>query len=171
METLVDRQFARSTVPTDLATLGYLLNTLALFALGMSLAMLVIDLASAPDTLILNDFLYAIGTACILPLTFLAVSVLISTIYIGVVMLEPVMLSAWRQSCRIKVVVQTFLLHRLWTLVYRIAIICLAFLIDERVPYRDPDEAAGLRKFDNPDISSRFIHRWVAGSSPHILYD
>ena len=64
----------------------------------------------------------------------------------------------------------TFLLRRLWTLVYRIAIICVAFLIDERVPYRDPDEAAGLRKFDNPEVSERFIHRWFAGTSPHLIF-
>ena len=64
----------------------------------------------------------------------------------------------------------TFLLRRLWTLVYRIAIICVAFLIDERVPYRDPDEATGLRKFDNPEVSEHFIHRWFAGTSPHLIF-
>ena len=170
METPVGKQSTFDIAPSDLATVTCLLKTLWLFTLIMSFAMLAIELADVSDTLHLDDFLYAIGSTFTPSLTFLAMSMCTSVLYIGAIVLEPVILPVWRQSCRIKVAVQTFLLRRLWTLVYRIAIKCVAFLFDERVPYRDPDEATGLRKFDNPEVSERFIHRWFAGTSPHLIF-
>ena len=170
MEPLIEKQSNFDIAPSDLAIVACLLKILMQLTLTVSFAILAIELADVSDTLHLDGLLYAIGSAFTTSMMFLVMSIYMSAIYIGAIAFEPVILPVWKQCSRIMIVVQTFLLCRLWTLVYRIAKICIAFLIDQRVPYRDPDEATGLRKFDNPELSERFINRWVAGSSPHITY-
>ena len=158
------------TPRTDLMTVMCLMRTLFLFAIVVSLVVCAIGPAGIPDALHPGDFLYAIGYKCILPLTFLMKLMCLSTIYIGAIAFEPVLLAAWGRHSRIMVAVRMFLLRNLWTLVCRIAKLCIAFLIGEIHPYRDPDEATGLRSFATPDASPRFIHRWLAGTSPHLVY-
>ena len=170
MELLVDIRTGDSAARTDLATVACLTKTLFLFAYVASFALFAIEPTDVPDTPYLDDLLYAIGTKCILPLTFLMKLMCLSTIYIGAIAFEPVLLAAWGRHTRIMVVVRTFLLRKLWTLVFRIAKLCSAFLIGEIYPHRDPDEATGLRSFAPPDTSPRFIHRWLAGTSPHLVY-
>ncbi len=170
MKTAVDRKSARSTTLTDLATLARLLNTLVRFALVMSLAMLAIDLASTPDMPSPDEFMYAIGSAGILPLTFFLVSTYISLIYIGAVRFEPEMLAVWEQASRIPIILWTLLPRILWALVCLVGPLGAALLIGASHPYRDPDEATGSRRVATSDASPRFTHRWVAGTSPQILH-
>ena len=167
MELLVDIRTGSSTARTDTKTVTCLLITLSLLALVMSFAVFAIEPAYVPDTPYLGDFLYVIASKCILHLTFLAKLVFISTIYISAITLEPVLLSAWEQSSRILIVVWTFLLRNLWTLVCRICKLCIAFLTG---PVHPPDEPTGLRSFAAHDESPRFIHCWLAGTSPHLVY-
>ena len=155
---------------TDATTLPALLNTLSSFALWMSIATLALALVTATDTPYIDEFLNGRGSEGILPLTFVIVSTLTWGFYVGFLTLEPVLLPAWGHPSRIVVVVRTFLLRNLWTLVRRIGKLCGAFLIGEIHPHRDPEEPSGLRYFATPDISPRFIHRWLAGTSPHLIY-
>lgn len=166
----MDIRTGDSAARTDTKTVTSLLITLALLALAMSFAMFVSNLPTVTDTPYLGDFLYAIGSKCILPLTFLMKSVFITTFYISAIALEPVLLAAWGRHSRIVVAVRTLLFRNLWTLVFRIAKLCNEFLLGAIHPLRDPDEATGLRSFATPDTSPRFIHRWLAGTSPHLVY-
>ena len=166
----MDIRTGDSTARTDLMTVMCLMRTLFLFAIVVSFAMFVSNLPTVTDTPYLGDFLYAIGSKCILPMTFLTKLMFISVLYIGAIAFEPVLLAAWGRHSRIMVVVRTFLFRNLWTLVYRIAKLCSAFLLGAIHPHRNPDEATGLRSFAAPDTSPRFIHRWLAGTSPHLVY-
>lgn len=147
-----------------------LLNTLSMFALMIGSALLAIALATATDMPYADELLYGRGRECILPLMFLVVSALIFGLYIGALTLEPMLLPAWEQSARVMRIVRTFLLRNIWVLVRRIGILCSAFLIGARFPYREPDEATELRSFATTDTSHRFIHRWLAGTSPSLVY-
>lgn len=170
MELLVDIRTGSYTARTDTKTVTCLLITMSLLALVMSFAVFAIEPADVPDTPNLGDLLYAIASKCILHLAFLAKLVFISTIYIGAIALEPVLLSAWEQSSRILIAVWTFLFRSLWALVCRISKLCRAFLLGAIHPHRDPDEATGLRCFATPDTFPRLIHRWLAGTSPPLVY-
>ncbi len=166
----MDMRTGDSTARTDLMTVMCLMRTLFLFSFVMSFAMFAIGLGTVPDTPYLGDLLYSLGSKCILPLTFFMKLMFISTLYIGAIAFEPVLLAAWGRHSRIVIVVSTFLFRNLWTLVCRIAKFCGAFLIGAIHPLREPDEATGLRSFATPDTSPRFIHRWLAGTSPHLVY-
>ena len=146
-------------------------QTLSSFALWTSIVTVAIALATATDTPYLNEFLYGSGSEeGILSLVFLIVSALAWGIYLGTLTMEPVMLPFWEQPSRIPIVLWTFLPRILWTLVCRVGPLGAALLIGARHPYRDPDEPTGLRRIATPDASPRFIHRWVAGTSPYLLY-
>ena len=170
MEVPVDIHSARIPARTDTTIMPDLLNTLSMFALMIGSALLSIALATATDMPYTDEFLYGRGHECILPLMFLVVSALIFGLYIGALTLEPMLLPAWEQSVRVMRVVRTFLLRNLWVLVRRIGILCSAFLIGARFPYREPDEVTGLWRIAAPDTSPRSIHRWLPGTSPPLVY-
>ena len=155
---------------TDATTLPALLNSLSLFALWISIAMLALAFVTATDTPYIDEFLNGRGSEGILPIMFVIVSTLTLGFYVSFLTLEPVMLPAWGPPSRIVVVVRTFLFRNLWTLVCRIGKLCGAFLLGEIHPHRDPDEAIGLRSVAIPDTSPRFIHRWLPGTSPSLVY-
>ena len=166
----MDIRTGDSTARTDPVTVTGLLNTLSLFALWISIAMLALALVTATDTPYIDNFLHGGESEGILPIMFVIVSTLTWGLYVGFLTLEPVMLPAWGRPSRIMVVVRTFLFRNIWTLVWRIGKLCSAFLLGATHPHRDPDEATGLRSFATPDTSPRFIHRWLAGTSPHLVY-
>ena len=170
MEVPVEIYSPRSRIRRGPATVQGLLRTLSLFALMSSIAMLAIAMTTVADMPYEDEFLYGRGYECIVALAFLAVSALSWGLYLSALTLEPVMLPAWEQPSRIVRVVWTFLLRILPALVCRIGPLGSAFLIGARFPYRDPDEATGLRSFTTPDISTRLNHRWLAGTSPHLVY-
>ena len=116
METPVERPSAFSVAPSDLAIVAWLLKILMRFTLAVSLAMLAIELPSVTDALYLDGLLSTISSAFIPSLTFFTMSMCTSALYIGAIVFEPVILPAWRQSFRIKIVVRTLLLRNLWTL-------------------------------------------------------
>lgn len=155
---------------TDATTPPALLNTLSKFALWMSIATLSLALVTGTDTPYIDDFLSGRDSEGILPIVFLFVSALTWSFYVGFLTLEPVMLPAWGRPSRIVVFVRSLLFRNLWTFVCRIGKLCGAFLIGEIHPRRDPEEPSGLRYFATPDISPRFIHRWLPGFSPHLIY-
>ena len=171
MEAPIETGYPRRHAPTDSAAMQTLRQRLSSFALGMCIATLMIALVTATDTPYLNEFLYGSGSEeGILSLVFLIVSSLAWGIYLGTLTMEPVMLPAWEQSSRMMCFVWTLLLRILWVLVCRIGPLGSAFLSGVRHPYRGPEEATGLRSIANPDVPPRFIHRWLAATSPQLLY-
>ena len=147
-----------------------LLNTLSLFALLSCIGVLAFRLVTAADLPYEDEFLYGRGLECVVALAFLVVSALSWGLFLGALTQEPVMLPAWEQSSRIMAVLWMFLLRILRVLVCRIGPLGGAFLIGAKFPYRNPDEATGLRSVATPDTSPRFIHRWLAGISPYLVY-
>ena len=94
----MDIRTGDSTARTDLTTVTCLTMTLLRFAFLMSVAMFATELPSVPDTPYLSDLLYSIGSKSILHLTFFVKLMYLSTLYIGAIALEPVLLSAWGQT-------------------------------------------------------------------------
>ena len=170
METAVNRQSARSDAPIDLATLACLLNTLSRLALIASIATLMIALATATDIPYADEFLDGRGSECVLSLLFLIVSSFTWALYLGTLTMEPVILPVWEQASRSIGALLTLLPRILWAVVCRVGPLGAALLIGASHPYRDPDEPTGLRRIATSDASTRFTHRWVAGTSPQILY-
>ena len=170
MEASAEIRTPRRDERTDATTLSALLNTLSSFALWMTIATLALALVTGTETPYIEDFLNGGESEGILPIVFLLVSSLTWGFYVGYLTVEPVMLPAWGRPSRIMVVVRTFLFRNLWALVRRIGKLFSAFLLGAIHPYPDPDEASGLRSVAPPDESSRFIHRWLAGTSPPLVY-